>query len=74
MARATEKKLLQINERVEQTVEERKKFIKKDLEELKKRQGNVNEKLWSLDTRMDTMSRELLYHTVQIGCAPGKFY
>ena len=74
MARATEKKLLQINERVEQTVKERKKFIKKDLEELKKRHGNVNEKLWSLETRRDTMSRELLYHTVQIRCAPGKLY
>ena len=29
--------------------------MKKDMEEMKKRYDTVNEKLWNLETRMDTM-------------------
>ena len=37
---------------------EREKHIKKDMEEIKKRYDSVNEKLWNLDTRMNTMGEE----------------
>ena len=45
-------------ERVETTDQERKKVIQRDMEEIKKRYETVNEKLWSLQTRMDTLSRD----------------
>ena len=44
--------------RVEATDKEREKFIKRDMEEKEKRYETVNEKLWSLETGMDTMSRD----------------
>ena len=57
-ARATEEKLLQVAERVETTDKEREKFIKRDMEEKEKRYEIVNEKLWSLEKGMDTMSTD----------------
>ena len=47
-----------MSDKVEATDKEREKHIKKDMEEMKKRYDTVNEKLWNLDTRMDTMGRE----------------
>ena len=38
--------------------EREKKHIKKDMEEMKKLCDTVNEKLWNLETRMDTMSKD----------------
>ena len=58
LARATEKKLQQMVDKVETTDKERGKHIKKDMEEMKKRYATVSEKLWNLETRMDTMSKE----------------
>ena len=55
---ATEEKLPQMTERVETTDKERQKFIKKNTEEIKRRYETVNDKLWNLETRMDTMSRD----------------
>ena len=58
MAIGNEEKLLQMTVRVNQTDKKREKLIKKDVEEMKKKQyETVNDKLWSLETRMDTMSR-----------------
>ena len=37
---------------------EREKYIKKDMEQMKKRYDIVSEKLWNLENRMDTMSKE----------------
>ena len=45
-------------DKVEATDKDRENHIKKDMEEMKKRYHTVNEKLWSLETRMDTMSKE----------------
>ena len=47
-----------MSDKVEATDKEREKQIKKDMEEMKKRYDTVNEKLWNLDTRMDTMGKE----------------
>ena len=58
LARATEKKLQRMSDKVETTDKEREKHIKKDMEEMKKRYDTVNEKLWNLETRMDTMSKD----------------
>ena len=55
LARATEKKLQQMSDKVETTDKEQEKHIKKDMEEMKKRYVTVNEKFWNLETRMDTM-------------------
>ena len=52
LARATEEKLQQMSET------RRKKHIKKDMEEMKKWYDTVNEKLWNLETRMETMSKD----------------
>ena len=57
LARATEEKLQQMANNVETTDKERGKHIKKDMEEMKRRYDTVNEKLWSLKTRMEKMSR-----------------
>ena len=65
LARATEEKLQQIAERVETTGKERENFIKKDTEEMKRLYETVNQKLWNLETRMDTMSRD----QVESSCA-----
>ena len=45
-------------DKVETNDKEREKHIKKDMEEMKKRYDTVNEKLWNLETRMDTMSKD----------------
>ena len=58
LARATEEKLHQMAEKVETTDNEREKRIKNDMEEMKKRFETVNDKLWNLETRMDTMSQD----------------
>ena len=55
---ATEEKLQQMSDKVEATDKEREKHIKKDMEEMKKRYNTVNEKLGSLETRMDTMGKD----------------
>ena len=57
-ARATEEKLQQMSDKVEATDKEREKYIKKDLQEIKQRYVTVNEKLWNLETRIDTMSKD----------------
>ena len=58
LARATEKKLEQMSEKVEATNKEREKNIKKDMQEMKQRYGTVKNKLLSLETRKDTMSKD----------------
>ena len=58
LARAMERKLQQIADKVETTDKEREKHIKIDMEERKKRNDTVSGKLWNLDTRIDTMSKE----------------
>ena len=47
-----------MSDKVEATDKEREKHIKKDMEEMKKRYDTVNEKLGSLETRMDTMFKD----------------
>ena len=47
-----------MSDKVEATDKEREKNIKKDMEEMKQRYGTVNSKLGSLETRIDTMSRD----------------
>ena len=58
LARAREEKLQQMSDKVEATDKEREKHMKKDMEEMKKRYDTVSERLWNLDTIMDTMGRE----------------
>ena len=58
LARATEEKLQQMSDKVEATDKDREKNIKKDMQEMKQRYDTVNSKLGSLETRMDTMSRD----------------
>ena len=58
LARATEEKLQQMSEKVEATDKEWERHIKNDMQEMKQRYDIVNESLWRLETRMDTMSRE----------------
>ena len=53
-----EEKLQQMSDKVEATDKEREKHIKKDMQEMKQRYDTVNEKLWNLETRMDTMSKD----------------
>ena len=57
LARATEEKLQQMSDKVDATNGERDKNIKKDMQQLKNRYDDVNSQLGSLETRMDTMSR-----------------
>ncbi|XP_063720069.1 caldesmon-like [Symsagittifera roscoffensis] len=57
LARATEEKLQQMSDKVEATDKEREKHIKTDMQEMKQRYDTVNEKLWNLESRMDTMSK-----------------
>ena len=47
-----------MSDKVEATDKEREKHIKKDMEETKQRYDTVNDKLWNLETRMDTMSKD----------------
>ena len=58
LARATEEKLQQMSDKIDTTDEERDKNIKKDMREMKQRYDAVNSQLGSLETRMDTMSRD----------------
>ena len=58
LANATEDKLQQMLDKVEIFDKELEKHIKKDMEEMKKWYDSVNEKLWNLETRMDTMSKD----------------
>ena len=58
LARATEEKLQQMSDKIDTTDEERDKNIRKDMREMKQRYDAVNSQLGSLETRMDTMSRD----------------
>ena len=58
LARATEEKLQQMSDKIDTTDEERDKNIRKDMREMKQQYVAVNSKLGSLETRMDTMSRD----------------
>ena len=58
LARATEEKLQQMSDKVETTDGERDKNIRKDMLEMKQRYDAANSQLGSLETRMDTMSRD----------------
>ena len=58
LARTTEEKLQQMSDKVETTDGERDKIIRKDMLEMKQRYDAVNSQLGSLETRMDTMSRD----------------
>ena len=60
LAKATEEKLQQMSDKVDSTDGERDKNIKKDMQEMKNKQryDAVNSQLGSLETRMDSMSRE----------------
>ena len=58
LARATEEKFQKMSDKVETTDEEREKNIRKDMQEMKQRYDAVNCQLGSLETRMDTMTRE----------------
>ena len=58
LARATEEKLQQMSDNVEATGKDREKNIKQDMQEMKQRYDTMNSKLGSLETRMDTMSRD----------------
>ena len=65
LASAMEEKLHQMSDKEEATDKEREKHIKKDMEEMKKRYDIVNEKMGSLETRMDTMGKD----QAEISCA-----
>ena len=58
LARATEEKLQQMSDKIDTTDEERDKNIRKDMREMKQRYDAVNSHLGSLETRMDTTSRD----------------
>ena len=58
LARATEEKLQQMSDKVEATDKVREERIKKDMQEKKQRYDFVNGKLGSLETIIDTMSRD----------------
>ena len=58
LAKATEERLQQMSDKVDTTDGERDKNIKKDMQEMKQRFDAVNSQLESLETRMDTMSRD----------------
>ena len=58
LAKATEEKLQQMSDKVDATDGERGKNITKDMQEMKQRYDAVNSQLGSLETRMDTMSRD----------------
>ena len=47
-----------MSDKVEATDKEREKNIKKDMQEMMQRYDTVNNKLWILETRIDTMSKE----------------
>ena len=47
-----------MTERVETTDKEPEKNTKKDTEKMKRRYETVNDNLWNLETRVDTVSRD----------------
>ena len=47
-----------MSDKVEATEKERENYMKKVMQDIKQRYDTVNEKLWNLETRMDTMSRD----------------
>ena len=58
LVKATEEKLQQMSDKVDATDGEQGMNIKKDMQEMKQRYDAVNSQLGSLETRMDTMSRD----------------
>ena len=58
LAKATEERLQQMSDKIDTTNGARDKNIKKDMQEMKQRYDAVNSQLGSLETRMDTMSRD----------------
>ena len=58
LARAMEEKLQQVADKVERTDKEREKHIKTDMVEKKRRHDTVSEKLWNLESKINTMSKE----------------
>ena len=58
LARATEEKLKQMLDKVEATDKDREENINKDMQAMKQRYDLVNSKLGSLETRIETMSRD----------------
>ena len=58
LAKATEERLQQMSDKVDTIDEERDKNIKKDMQEMKQRYDAVISQLGSLETRMDTMSKD----------------
>ena len=58
LANATEEKLQQLSDKVDATDKDREENINKDMQIIKKRYDAVNSQLGSLETRMDTMSRD----------------
>ena len=58
LAKATEERLQKMSDKVDTTDEERDKNIKKDMQEMKQRYDAVNSQLGSLESRMDTISRD----------------
>ena len=57
LARATVEKMQQMADKVQTTDKEREKSYQV-MEEMKRRGETVNDKLWNLETRMDSRSRE----------------
>ena len=66
LAKATEERLQQMSDKVDNTDEERDKNIRKDIQEMKQRYDAVNSQLGSLETRMDTMSRDQAESSIAI--------
>ena len=58
LAKAMEEKLQQMSDKVEATDKDREENINKDMQAMKQRYDAVNSQLGSLETRMDTMSRD----------------
>ena len=58
LARATEEKLQQMLDKVEATEKDREENINIDMQVMERWYDTVNSKLGSLETRMDTMSRD----------------
>ena len=65
LAKATEKKLQQMSDKVEATDKDREENINKDMQVIKQRYNAVNSQLGSLETRMNKMSRD----QAEISCA-----
>ena len=58
LAKATEERLQQMSDKIDTTDGARDKNTRKDMQETKQRYDAVNSQLGSLETRMDTMSRD----------------